>query len=185
MNSLSKFKLITLIISVLIFILTGCSGTIQKIEVTVLVPQTIVITKVVIVTTTPLPPTETPEASPTSSFQKWTCDDVVQTFKKASLEISGEHPMTKEDYGIAPMRAVEGIHFFIPSLCSDCGGRILSFSNQSDLDITKTYYDELAKSSAMLFSWEFEKDNILVQINGDLPEEKARKYETALNAMSQ
>lgn len=88
--------------------------------------------------------------------------------------------MTKDDYGMAPMAAVEGTHFLIPSLCSDCGGRILSFAAQPDLDMTKAYYDSLGKSSAAFFSWTFVKDNILVQINGDLPEAKARKYESAL-----
>jgi hypothetical protein len=35
----------------------------------------------------------------------------------------------------------------------------------------------------MLFSWVFVKDNIVVQINGDLPEEQAKKYEAALNGL--
>ena len=39
----------------------------------------------------------------------------------------------------------------------------------------KAYYDDLGEGSAMLFSWTAVKDNILIQINGDLPEEKYKK----------
>ena len=117
------------------------------------------------------------------SNQKLTSTDIVNVFKSASLEVDNARPMTKDDYGMAPMRAIEGTHFLIPSLCSDCGGRILSFSSQEDLEATKTYYEDLGKNSAAFFSWVFVKDNILVQINGDLPEEKARQYESALNSL--
>lgn len=91
--------------------------------------------------------------------------------------------MTKDDYGLAPMTAVEGMRFLIPSLCPDCGGRVLSFASSEDLEVTKAYYAELGRASAIFFSWVFVKDNILVQINGDLPEEKAKQYEAVLDAM--
>jgi hypothetical protein len=42
---------------------------------------------------------------------------------------------------------------------------------------------KLGKENAAFFSWVFVKDNILVQINGNLPEEQAKKYEAALNAL--
>lgn len=57
----------------------------------------------------------------------------------------------------------------------------MSFSSQEDLDKTEAFYVQLGRESAILFSWTFKKDNILVQINGDLPEDKARQYESALN----
>jgi hypothetical protein len=39
------------------------------------------------------------------------------------------------------------------------------------------YYEDIGK----LFSfWVFSKDNIIVQINGELPEVTARKYEKAI-----
>ena len=40
----------------------------------------------------------------------------------------------------------------------------------------------MGASFAMLFSWVFVRDNILVQINGELPEAKAKQYETALRS---
>lgn len=173
------------VLLLLAIVLTSCNGVSQTIEVTRIVPQTVVVTQIVVVTSTPEPPTLTPEPSPTPTFQRWTSRDVVEAFKSASLEVEEARPMTKDDYGMAPMRAIEGTRFLIPSLCSDCGGRIFSFSSQEDLNLTKTYYEELGKSSAMFFSWVFVKDNILVQINGDLPEEQAKKYEAALNSLGQ
>ena len=47
----------------------------------------------------------------------------------------------------------------------------------------KGYYVALGRESAAFFSWVFENDLVIVQINGDLPETKARKYEAALNSI--
>lgn len=127
--------------------------------------------------------TDTPEPTPTPPFEKWTSEQVIKAFKAAGLEAEEIRPMTKDDYGMAPMTAVEGTRFLIPSLCSDCGGRVFSFASPEDLEMMKAYYVELGRVSAIFFSWVFVKDNILVQINGDLPEEKAKQYEAALDAM--
>ena len=59
----------------------------------------------------------------------------------------------------------------------------MSFGNQGDLDRTKAYYDKWGKESARLFSWTFAHNNLLVQINGKLPEAKARAYEAALDSI--
>ena len=91
--------------------------------------------------------------------------------------------MTMDDYGLAPMTAVEGTRFFIPSLCEGCGGRAFSFTSLDDLEMMRAYYDEWGRVSAAFFSWVLVKDNILIQINGDLSEERARQYEAALDTM--
>lgn len=116
-----------------------------------------------------------------SGYEKHTSTDVVKAFSDAKLEVGNYRAMTVDDYGLAPLQAKEGTRFFIPSICPNCGGRIMSFKDQDGLDATKHYYDELGKGSAMFFSWVFVKDNILVQINGDLPEDKAKQYEKVLN----
>ncbi|WP_121638842.1 hypothetical protein [Virgibacillus sp. Bac330] len=64
----------------------------------------------------------------------------------------------------------EGIYFFTLSVGEDSGGRIMKFENRTDLEDTKEYYDSMAEESTLLFSWTMAKDNILVQINGELPE---------------
>jgi hypothetical protein len=150
-----------------------------------IVRETVEVTRVeqVVVTATPEPATPTPEPAPTLAFQRWTSNQVVEAFKAAGLEAEDARPMTKDDYGMAPMVAVEGMRFFIPSLCEDCGGRVLGFASSEDLEKTKAFYVRLGEESAMLFSWVFTRDNILVQINGDLPEETALKYKVALESL--
>lgn len=115
---------------------------------------------------------------------KLTVDEVLQAFKDAGLEAENPREMTKEDYGLAPMKAQEAKRFFIPSLGEDAGGRIFSFDNKADLKQTKEFYDSAGKESAILFSWTIEKGNILVQINGDLPKEKYEKYKKALDELA-
>jgi hypothetical protein len=185
----------------ILILFSGCaSPTPQVIQVTVVVPQTVVVTEIIerVITNTPIPATETPiatatpavtptsepiptpEPSPTPDFIKWNSSNVVSKFKENGLEAEGLREMTRQDYGMAPLSAIEGTRFLIPSLCPDCGGRIFSFQNQEDLDLMKNYYEGLGRQSAFLFSWVFIKDNILVQINGDLSEERAREYENVL-----
>jgi len=117
------------------------------------------------------------------AFQQWESADVVEAFRAAGLECESTRPMEKADYGMAPMTAVEGTRFLVPSLGPDNGGRILRFENEADLVRMRDYYVKAGEASAMLFSWVFVKDNIVVQINGDLPEEQAKKYEAALNGL--
>lgn len=115
----------------------------------------------------------------TSCAKKVTSADVVSAFKTAGLEAESTSAMTKDDYGVAPY-VCEGTRFLIPSLGADNGGRIFICDNDEDRDALSNFYTEMGKSSALLFSWVFVKNNVVVQINGDLPEEKARQYETAL-----
>jgi hypothetical protein len=117
------------------------------------------------------------------SSPKWQSSQVVEAFKSAGLEAESARPMTKDADGMALMVAVEGTSFLIPSLGEDKGGRIRSFDSPEDLEKTKAYSVKLGKENAAFFSWIFVKDNILVQINGNLPEEQAKKYEAALSAL--
>jgi hypothetical protein len=99
------------------------------------------------------------------------------------LEATDSRPMISDDYGLVPMLSMDGIRFYIPSICSDCGGRIMSFADAEKLQIVRDYYGQMGRFSAVLFSWVFVKDNILVQLNGELPEADARKYEGALSIL--
>jgi hypothetical protein len=143
-------------------------------------------------TPTPWPPTATATIEPTATvtptitmtstptFVRWTVQQVQDAILIAGLEFANPRPMEIDDYGAAPMTASEGIRFLIPSLCSDCGGRLFSFTTQTDLDLVKSYYEEFGKQSALLFSWVFTNGNILIQINGDLPKATAEKYQAVI-----
>jgi len=105
--------------------------------------------------------------------------DVVDSFMASGLEVGETYPMQPDDYGFAPL-GDEGIRFLIPSICDDCGGRIIYYKDLDYLQKAKDYYDNLGKETAALFAWAFVNDHILVQINGELPEDRAREYEKAL-----
>jgi hypothetical protein len=92
-------------------------------------------------------------------------------------------PQWQSSQVVALMVAAEGTSFLIPSLGEAKVGRIRSFDSPEDLEKTKAYAVKLSKESAAFFSWVFVKDNILVQLDGKLPEEQAKKYEAALNAL--
>jgi hypothetical protein len=108
--------------------------------------------------------------------------EIVAAFRAAGLEAENPHAMTRQDYGVAPF-VCEGTRFFIPSLGEGNGGRAFYCANQKDLNRLKTYYETLGKESAILFSWVFTTGPLLVQVNGDLPEDQARRYEATLHAL--
>lgn len=117
------------------------------------------------------------------SYAKWTSSDAIEAFKAAGLEAENVSAISKNEMEMAPTSFKEGTHFFVPSLCEDCGGRAFSFENAEDQKLVADYYNELGRRSGMLFSWVFEYDNLVVQINGDLPEAQARQYEAALKTL--
>jgi hypothetical protein len=176
-------------IIICLFLLTGCGFPIvRSVEVTRVIPQTVVVTELLVVVYTATPgsitsPITTTTPGTAKPFVVWSPQQVLEAFQSAGLEVSNPRAMTSDDYGLVPMLAVNGTRFFIPSVCVDCGGRIMSFSNEEDLTIVRDYYAQMGRFSAVLFSWVFVKDNILVQINGELPEANARKYEAALEGI--
>lgn len=119
----------------------------------------------------------------TSSTQKQealSLDSILKKFKDDGLTVDEAKSMTKEDFGMAPMSAKEAKIFGIQK--DDSGdymnARIFLFEKEKDLTKTKDYYDDLGKESAMAFSYTAanEKKLILMQFNGDLPQDLVQKY---------
>ena len=128
--------------------------------------------------------TTTAAATSSGTFQqKYKSQDALDAFKAAGLEAEQPRPMTSQDFKAAPYVAMESIRFFIPSLGPDNGGRILSFATQAGLEATKAYYVKLGEGNALLFSWVFSVENILVQINGSLDDAKAGQYQKAFGKL--
>lgn len=126
--------------------------------------------------------TLTPSPPATLTPAPITLEAIVYGLKNAGLEAENPTLLSKSDYGLAPY-VCKGAHFFIPSVCSDCGGRIFVCPNQDDLNALQSYYRDLGRQSAALYSWVFSKNNVLIQINGDMQESVARNYETVLNSI--
>jgi len=114
-------------------------------------------------------------------LKQWTTAQVLAAFKTARLEAANPRPMTKEDYGQIPMVATEAIRFFVPSLGGTKGGHVFSFATAADLETIRKYYQN--DSGAAKPPWVFAKDNILIQINGELSNAQAQRYQSALNAI--
>ena len=112
----------------------------------------------------------------------WTPAQVVSAFQAAGLPAENARPLTKDDYGLAPYVG-SGLRFFIPAPCADCGGRVFAVENKEERERLQKFYVEMGKASALVFSWVFVKDNIVVQINGDLPEAQAKAYDAALSKL--
>lgn len=107
-------------------------------------------------------------------------ETVIDKFKKDGLAVNDARAMTKDDFGMAPLKAKESQIFGIQL---DSNGeyqnaRMFSFDDIDDLTDTKDYYDELGESSSIAFSYTAADKNklLLMQFNGDLPQELVEKY---------
>lgn len=119
-------------------------------------------------------------SNPVSAPAPPTSAAVVQAFKDGGMPIASTAPMTRQDYGMAPLLATEGTHFTISTLKNGGGGRAFTFSSNDDRDKMKKYYDELGKTSAAFYSHTLTANRVLVQINGDVPDTEAKKYQDLL-----
>lgn len=111
-------------------------------------------------------------------------DDIIEAFSEQSLVVYNPRDMTKEDFGIAPMSAKSAKIFSLIETDNEDeqqNARLLTFDNLDDLKATKKYYDDLGKDSAMLFSYTAvnEDELVLMQFNGQLPQELVEKYAKA------
>jgi len=126
-----------------------------------------------------------PQDMPTiaSRTQKaWQTADVVNAFWDTGLECEDPQPLAVDD-GTAPFIADEATRFMLPSVCDGCSGRIYSFSDETQLNRARDYYIGLGEQDPQYFSWIYVRENILVQLNGRMPEEQARRYRQALMRM--
>lgn len=112
----------------------------------------------------------------------WDSLDVVDAFLAAGLECESPQALLVDD-GAAPFVAREATRFAMPSVCDGCSGRIYSFFDQTELENARRYYVDLGNQDPQFFSWIYTRDNILVQINGQLPEDQALRYRRALTGM--
>lgn len=111
-------------------------------------------------------------------------DDIIEAFTQQSLVVYNLRDMTKDDFGIAPMSATSAKIFSLVETDNEDdqrNARLLTFDNLDDLKATKQYYDDLGKDSAMLFSYTAvnEDELVLMQFNGQLPQELVEKYAKA------
>ncbi len=122
-------------------------------------------------------------ASPTplTGFAQYTIEQTVTAFKRAGLEAENIIPMTTADFIHMPEQPIAGIRFFIPSAGQGIGGKILAFETLRELEAVRTYYNELGQSDPMFSSRIFVNQNLILQLDRDVPDNQAALYERALN----
>lgn len=110
--------------------------------------------------------------------------DITKGFKDDGLAVNEEREMTKDDYGMAPMKAKEGVIFGVEKGYDDqyMNGRLMKFDNKDDLEQTKKYYDDLGKESAMFYSHTYKSEDgkFLIQMNGDIDDKTFEKYKKSM-----
>lgn len=126
----------------------------------------------------------TPPAAPDASTAV-TSAEVVGAFAAAGLEAESPTAMTREDYGLAPLVSDDATRFLIPALGEDAGGRVFIVSDSADREALATLYREMGRASAAFYSHVLVRDDLgaLVQINGELPDEQAARYDTVLQGL--
>lgn len=108
-----------------------------------------------------------------------TLDQIVEEMSDSGLEFENPTRMQPRDYGMAPYLC-DGSRFLIPSLGRNAGGRVFVCKNKADRDALAGYYRKLGKTSAVAFSWVFVKGNVVLQLNGNLDEHKAKEYASSI-----
>ena len=121
------------------------------------------------------------EALPQAFSTTWQPQEVVNTFVSAGLECESAQPLVGGD--ALPVDPNAGMQCVIPSLSPDYSAQIYAFNDPTQLVELRSYYDRMTEADLASFSWVFVKDNVLVHIDGNLPDDWAGNYEAALKKM--
>lgn len=127
----------------------------------------------------PAPPAAPPVLVPTEQ-PHLRAQDVVTAFRAAGLPAHIVRSATKEERdGLFAFVQADALRFRISEREGEMG-MVLVFKNANDLQRMHKYYLGLNRALPRFKSWLFVKDNILLQINHEVPESTAREYADAL-----
>jgi hypothetical protein len=133
-------------------------------------------------TALPAPNVARPAASQTE-LTHWRSVDVAAAFQDAGLPAQIVRGESKEERdGLSGFMAVDSLRFRI-SEGEEEMGMVMCFENAGDLQRMRNYYLGLNRSLPQFKSWLFVKDNILLQINYEVPEHTARAYAAILDTL--
>ena len=127
------------------------------------------------------------EIKSSTPFQQWHASDAVQAFQAAGLSV--EIPQLNKDERdmFSSEMVVESKKFVIPAQEDSTlvSGIVFSVKNEKDLREIQEYYMALGKALPEYDSWIFIKDNLLLQINHNIPETVAKQYAQALDLLDE
>ena len=121
------------------------------------------------------------------SFQRWQTTDAVQAFQAVGLPIEILQLSKDQRDLFSNQVALQSTQFAIPTQGEPtlARGIIFSFQNEKDLQQVRDYYMALDNSLPQYASWLFVKDNLLLQINRNIPEDVAKQYAEALDLLDE
>jgi PBP1b-binding outer membrane lipoprotein LpoB len=99
--------------------------------------------------------------------------ELVEKLKLANLSVVNPKNMESSDFGMAPNVSDEAMIFEVES---EMNARVFKVSKSEDLNLLKSYYVDLGKSSTMFFSHTYSKGVYLIQMNGEISKETFDKY---------
>jgi len=128
---------------------------------------------------------EVSSTPPTAQSVHWRAADVIGAFHAAHLNAEVVHDTSKQEQdGMFPGTGVDARHFQISAKAGEMG-TVLSFENARDMAQIRNYYLQLNRSLPQFRSWLYVKDNILLQINHEVPERDALAYACILDTLDQ
>ena len=107
-----------------------------------------------------------------------TAEEAIEAFRDEGLEVGEVRTVTRsEDRSLIPKTYEEQMSFTIPSSGERSGGCVFTFPSREALDPVSEYYEEFGGDFA---SYVYVEGNVLVQIDGDGPEDQADQYREVL-----
>ena len=101
-------------------------------------------------------------------------EEVIEAFRDEGLEVGEVQTVERsEDRSLIPKTYEEQMSFTIPSSGERSGGRVFTFPSREALDPVSEYYEEFG---GIFASYVYVEGNVLVQIDGDVPEDQADRY---------
>lgn len=125
------------------------------------------------------------EIKSSASFQQWHTTDVLKAFQTAGLPVKIPQLSKDERDLFSNEMTLESRQFVIPAQGDPTLARGIIFSSQNEKDLREIqdYYAALGKALPQYSSWVFIKDNLLLQINRNVPEAAAKQYAEALDLL--
>lgn len=114
----------------------------------------------------------------------WRAPDVLRSLQATGLDVEAL-PGGKKNDELGMSVHVDEIRFRTHAGTILVGGIILTFDSEDDLVQMMNYYSIVGQALPAAKSWVFSRDNVLIQINADLPAEQAKRFEEALGSMGE
>lgn len=116
-------------------------------------------------------------------FHQWRNSEILDAFHDAGLSAEVTRGATKDERdGLSTWMVVAATPFQLSPQEQE-RGVLLVFKDPAALEKMRAYYVGLGKSLPQYKSWVFVQGNVLLQINGEVPEAKAKEYAAVLDAL--